>query len=191
MLLSLVIFLLGKPLYKILEPKGNVIVNVSKCISHAIYKKMRTKGVKREHWLDCADDEYDRSFINDIKSAFQVMKLFLPIPIFWALFDQQGTRWTMQARRMNGEIGNFILQPDQMQVVNPLLVLTFIPLFEVCIYPLMNKIGLRTPLRKLTIGGLLASLSFFVSAIVELELEKTDPVLPSTGLAQLRLFNTP
>ncbi|XP_029032404.1 peptide transporter family 1 isoform X2 [Osmia bicornis bicornis] len=190
MLLSLVIFLLGKPLYKILEPKGNVIVNVSKCISHAIYKKMRTKGVKREHWLDCADDEYDRSFINDIKSAFQVMKLFLPIPIFWALFDQQGTRWTMQARRMNGAIGNFILQPDQMQVINPLLVLTFIPLFEVCIYPLMNKIGLRTPLRKLTIGGLLASLSFFASAIVELELEKTDPVLPSTGLAQLRLFNT-
>lgn len=138
---------------------------------HAIYNKISTKGEKREHWLDCADDQYDRSFINDIKSAFQVMKLFLPIPIFWALFDQQGTRWTMQARRMNGEIGNFVLQPDQMQVVNPLLVLTFIPLFEICIYPLLNKIGLRTPLRKLTIGGLLASLSFVVSALVELELE--------------------
>lgn len=31
---------------------------------------------------------------------------------------------------MNGEIGDFILKPDQMQVVNPLLILAFIPLFE-------------------------------------------------------------
>ena len=138
---------------------------------YAIYKKVKLKGVKKMHWLDYANDEYDTSLINDIKAALQVMILFIPLPIFWALFDQQGSRWTFQATRMNGEIGNFLLEPDQMQVFNPLLVLVFIPLFETCVYPLMGKIGLRTPLRILSIGGFLASLSFVAAALVELELE--------------------
>lgn len=59
-----------------------------------------------------------------------------------------------------------------MQVVNPLLILLFIPIFEGCIYPLFAKIRLiNTPLKKLTVGALLASLAFLVSGIVELELE--------------------
>ncbi|KOX78297.1 Peptide transporter family 1 [Melipona quadrifasciata] len=204
-----VIFILGKPLYKIVKPTGNVVLNVSKCVSsiyhvarinatipcskfqHAIYRKVTSKNVKKQYWLDYADDKYDKSLINDIKSALQVMILFIPIPIFWALYDQQGSRWTFQATRMNGEIGgNFLIQPDQMQVFNPLLVLVFIPLFETCLYPLMGKIGLRTPLRILSVGGFLASLSFVAAAFVELELEKTYPILPSKDLAQLRVFNT-
>ncbi|XP_043512875.1 peptide transporter family 1 isoform X1 [Frieseomelitta varia] len=190
MTLSIVIFVLGKPLYKIVKPTGNVVLNVSRCISHAIYRKVTSKGEKRKYWLDYADDKYDRLLINDIKSALQVMVLFIPIPIFWALFDQQGSRWTFQATRMNGEIGNFLIEPDQMQVFNPLLVLIFIPLFESWLYPLMGKIGLRTPLRILSVGGFLASLSFVAAAVVELDLEKTYPILPSKDLAQLRVFNT-
>ncbi|XP_054012778.1 peptide transporter family 1 isoform X1 [Hylaeus anthracinus] len=189
MTVSIVIFIVGRPLYKIVKPTGNVVLVVSKCISHAIYQKVTSKN-KREHWLDHADDEYDRSLINDIKAALQVMKLFIPIPIFWALFDQQASRWTIQASKMNGEIGSFLLQPDQMQVINPLLVLAFIPIFEACFYPLLAKIGLRTPLKKLTIGGVLAALAFVMSALVELQLETTYPVLPSEGVAQLRVFNT-
>ncbi|KZC04674.1 Peptide transporter family 1 [Dufourea novaeangliae] len=189
MIVSIVIFLLGRPLYRMVKPSGNVILLVSQCISHAIYKKATSKE-KREHWLDHAEDQYEKPLIKDIKTSLQVMKLFIPIPIFWALFDQQGSRWTIQASRMNGEIGDYLLYPDQMMVVNPLLVLAFIPLFETCIYPLLAKIGLRTPLKKLTIGGLLAGLSFVVSALVELQLEQTYPVLPSQGVAQIRIFNT-
>ncbi|XP_076170148.1 peptide transporter family 1 [Ptiloglossa arizonensis] len=190
MILSIVIFVIGRPLYKVMKPTGNIVLIVSKCISHAIYKKATSKDEKREHWLDHADDAYDKPLIDDIKAALQVMKLFIPIPIFWALFDQQGSRWAIQAARMDGVIGNFLIQPDQMQVLNPLLVLIFIPLFETCIYPLLAKIGLRTPLRKLTIGGLLAALSFVISALVELQLEPTYAIVPSEGLAQLRVFNT-
>nr|XP_033330919.1 peptide transporter family 1 isoform X1 [Megalopta genalis]XP_033330925.1 peptide transporter family 1 isoform X2 [Megalopta genalis] len=189
MTISIVIFVLGRPLYRITKPKDNVIVQVSKCISHAIYNKVTSKK-KRDHWLDYADDQYDKTMISDIRDTLQVLMLFIPIPIFWALFDQQGSRWTLQAARMNGEIGSWLLQPDQMQVINPLLVLAFIPLFEACIYPLMAKIGIRSPLRKLTIGGLLAALAFVVSAIVEYQLEPTYAVLPTQGGAQVRFFNT-
>ncbi|XP_015515414.2 peptide transporter family 1 isoform X1 [Neodiprion lecontei] len=192
MILSIVIFILGKPMYKIKSPQGNVVLEVGKCICHGIGNKWRSKkGEEREYWLDYADDKYDPKFISDIRSAFQVIKMFLPLPFFWALFDQQGSRWTIQATRMDGQIGSFLLKPDQMQVVNPLLIIILIPIFETAIYPCLNKLRLlRTPLQKLTTGGLLAGIAFIISAIVELQLESTYPVLPSSGLAQVRVFNT-
>ena len=110
--------------------------------------------------------------VQDVKDTFRVLKLFLPLPIFWALFDQQGSRWTFQAANMDGKIGSFTILPDQMQVANPLLILMFIPLFNGCLYPLFNKLRIiNTPLKKLTVGGMLAALSFLLSALVEFQVE--------------------
>ncbi|XP_012287395.1 peptide transporter family 1 [Orussus abietinus] len=189
MVCSIVTFVLGKCLYTIKAPEGNVVLNVTKCISHGIYKKFKSKKV-RQHWLDHADDEYDTKLIEDIKESLRVLTLFIPLPFFWALFDQQGSRWTIQATKMNGQMGDFVLKPDQMQMANPLLILIFIPIFESCLYPVCAKIHfINTPLRKMTVGGLLAGLAFVVSALVELQLEKTYPIMPSPGVAQLRVFN--
>lgn len=91
---------------------------------------------------------------------------------------------------MDGNIGLFTVKPDQMQVINPLLILLFIPLYDVLFYPLLNKIGIRRPLQKLTLGGILAGVAFLISGIVELQLESGYPVLPSAGVNQFRLFNT-
>lgn len=127
---------------------------------------------KKDHWLDYADDKYTKKMIEDVKSALKVLKLFLPLPIFWALFDQQGSRWTFQAANMNGEIGSFVLKPDQMQVVNPFLILLFIPLCNYCLYPIFNKLHIfNTPLKKLVLGGILASCAFVISAVVEFQME--------------------
>lgn len=144
---------------------------------------------KREHWLDYAEAKYGQQLINDIKSVLRVLVLFLPLPVFWALFDQQGSRWTFQATRMTGELGPYTIKPDQLQVVNPLLILAFIPLFQYAVYPMLAKCGLKTPLQKLTTGGILAALAFLISGFVELELQKTYPVLPTEHEGQLRIFN--
>ncbi|KAL0113725.1 hypothetical protein PUN28_012687 [Cardiocondyla obscurior] len=190
MILSIVIFVLGKRMYKIVNPTGNLIVKVTKCVCHAIYIKIRKKA-RREHWLDHADDVYDKNLIEDIKIALRVLKLFIPLPIFWALYDQQGSQWTFQATRMDGRIGSFVLLPDQLQAVNPLLIIIFIPIFETCIYPCFAKIHfIDTPLKKLVVGGLLASVAFILAGIVEIEIEKTGPTLPTNGFAQIRIFNT-
>jgi len=139
---------------------------------HAIYNKIKSKKGKRDHWLDHADDIYDNKLIEDIKVALRVLKLFIPLPIFWALYDQQGSQWTFQATRMDGQIGGFVLLPDQLQAVNPLLIIIFIPIFETCIYPAFAKIHfIDTPLKKLVAGGLLASVAFVAAGIVEIELE--------------------
>jgi solute carrier family 15 oligopeptide transporter 1 len=100
-----------------------------------------------------------------------ILLLYLPLPMFWALFDQQGSRWTFQATRMNGDIGFMTIEPDQIQVLNPLLILVFIPLYEVAFYPVLNMIGIRRPLQKLTLGGIFGGIAFILSAVIELQLE--------------------
>lgn len=90
---------------------------------------------------------------------------------------------------MDGDIGFMTIKPDQIQVFNPIMVLSLIPLFEMVIYPLLSKIGINTALRKLTVGGFLAALAFIVSGILELQLEKESPILPDDHHAQFRVFN--
>jgi dipeptide/tripeptide permease len=93
--------------------EGNIMVDVSKCIAviiqssflrhqinksisifflipqHAIGRKFKNTEEKHDHWLDFACDKFDNQLIKDIKQVLHVLVLYLPIPIFWALYDQQ------------------------------------------------------------------------------------------------------
>lgn len=110
----------------------------------------------------------------ETKILLNVLVLFVPLPLFWTLFDQQGSRWTFQAREMNGNIGFIIIKPDQMQVFNPLLVLISIPLFEYAFYPLMKFVKIRRPLQKMAIGGILAGISFILSMLVQMQIDGSE-----------------
>lgn len=57
--------------------------------------------------MDWAGDTCDAQLIQDIKAMFKVLFMFLPLPVFWTLFDQQGSRWVLQAGQMNGDAGQF------------------------------------------------------------------------------------
>ncbi|XP_017074938.1 peptide transporter family 1 isoform X2 [Drosophila eugracilis] len=190
MIISVIIFVLGRSLYKMKPPAGNMVVLVSSTIWTAITTKCKQKKTNpREHWLDYADVKYDRQLIDDVKVLMRVLFLYLPLPVFWALFDQQGSRWTFQATRMDGDMGSWNIKPDQLQVLNPLLILLFIPLYDVAFYPALRLVGIRRPLQKLTMGGILAGIAFIISGVVELNLEKTYPDLPYSQNIQLRIFN--
>lgn len=189
MIVSIIFFVAGKRLYIMKTPAGNVFAKVSSCVGHAVVKATKSKE-KREHWLDHADDKYDIKLIEDIKSLMRVLVLFIPLPVFWALFDQQGSRWTFQADRMEQDIGSWTLKADQMQVLNPFLILIFIPLFEVAIYPFLTWCKLiRKPLHKMIWGGVLAAFAFVISGIVELNLLPTYGTPVTDGYAQLRIYN--
>lgn len=158
---------------------------------HAIKTRSKLrKTEEKEHWLDYAEEKYGKRLVDDIKATLKVLFLYIPLPVFWALFDQQGTAWTFQAQRMDGDLGFYTILPDQMQVVNPLLILGFIPLFQYVIYPVLNKCKLLTkPLQRLVAGGILAAVAFVVSASISLALESENPQLPGTGNGQLRIYN--
>lgn len=90
---------------------------------------------------------------------------------------------------MDGDIGFMDIKPDQIQFLNPFLILIFIPLYEVAFYPVLNLVGIRRPLQKLTLGGIFAAIAFVCSGLLEMSLEPTYPVMPSDGFSQLRIFN--
>ncbi|KAG1683561.1 Solute carrier family 15 member 1 [Nymphon striatum] len=160
-------------------------------LMHAIGKKISSKS-KKDHWLDHAEDKFDHKFIKDTKAVVHVLKLFIPIPFFWALFDQLGSRWIIQATSLNGRIPgtSYYILPDQMGTINPILILLFIPLFEYVIYPVFQKIGLlKKPLQKMCIGGFLAALAYVIAGFLQLKIESDLPALPTSGFTQLRFIN--
>ena len=48
------------------------------------------------------------------------------IAIFWALFDQGGSTWVLQAKRMDRDFLGIEWLPAQIQALNPILILAFV-----------------------------------------------------------------
>uniref|UniRef100_A0A2K6GKA1 Solute carrier family 15 member 1 n=1 Tax=Propithecus coquereli TaxID=379532 RepID=A0A2K6GKA1_PROCO len=178
MAVSLIVFVIGSGMYKKFQPQGNIMAKVVKCIGFAIKNRFRHRSKtypKREHWLDWAREKYDERLICQIKMVTRVMFLYIPLPMFWALFDQQGSRWTLQATTMNGKIGAIEIQPDQIQTVNAILIVIMVPIFDAVLYPLIAKCGFNfTSLRRMTVGMFLASMAFVVAAIVQVEIDTDE-----------------
>ncbi|XP_071064333.1 solute carrier family 15 member 1 isoform X2 [Dasypus novemcinctus] len=193
MAVALIVFVIGSGMYKKVKPQGNILAKVVKCIGFAIKNRFRHRSKefpKREHWLDWAKEKYDERLISQIKMVTRVMFLYIPLPMFWALFDQQGSRWTLQATTMSGKIGAIEIQPDQMQTVNAILIIIMVPIVDAVVYPLIAKCGLNfTSLKKMTVGMFLASMAFVVAAIVQVEIDKTLPVFPKGNEAQIKVLN--
>ncbi|KAM6222310.1 solute carrier family 15 member 2 isoform 1-T1 [Rhynchocyon petersi] len=183
MVIALVVFTMGSKMYKKPPPEGNIVSQVVKCIWFAVSNRFKNRSEdapKREHWLDWAAEKYPKQLVMDVKALTRVLFLYIPLPMFWALLDQQGSRWTLQATRMDGNLGFFILQPDQMQVLNPFLVLVFIPLFDLGVYRLISKCGIKfSSIRKMAVGMILACLAFAVAAMVEIKIDGMTP--PQAG----------
>ncbi|KAF1481507.1 Solute carrier family 15 member 1, partial [Eudyptula minor novaehollandiae] len=193
MAVALVVFIIGSRMYKKVQPQGNIMTQVAKCIGFAIKNRFRHRSKefpKREHWLDWASEKYDKRLIAQTKMVLKVLFLYIPLPMFWALFDQQGSRWTLQATTMDGNFGAIQIQPDQMQTVNPILIILMVPVVDGLVYPLIKKCKINfTPLRKITVGMFLASLAFVAAALVQVQIDKTLPVFPAAGQSQIKVIN--
>uniref|UniRef100_A0A3P9NIH5 Solute carrier family 15 member 1 n=1 Tax=Poecilia reticulata TaxID=8081 RepID=A0A3P9NIH5_POERE len=200
MAVSLVVFIMGSGMYYKTKPEGNIMLKVSKCIGFAIKNRFRHRSKqypKKEHWMDWAEEKYDKLLIAQIKIALRVLLLYIPLPMFWTLFDQKGSRWTLQATTMDGNFGSIVIQPDQMQVskkkgrtINPILILTLVPIMDSLVFPLIKKCGLNfTPLKKMTVGMILGALAFVCAAVIQLQIDKTLPVFPSASQSQLKFLN--
>ena len=97
----------------------------------------------------------------------KLIPLFLFIAVFWALYDQTGSSWVFQAAKMDRQFLGIEWLASQIQAINPVLILVFIPLFSYLIYPALGRVIKLTPLRKIGMGFLLIALSFGICAIAQ------------------------
>ena len=122
------------------------------------------------HQPDASQARHDAATVADVKQFMSVLYMFLPIPIFWALFDQQSSRWVFQAERMNGKIGSYEFKADQMQIFNSVFILILLPVFEKWVYPRMTRVK---QLQRMALGMFLAALAFVVAGLLEMAIDRT------------------
>jgi POT family proton-dependent oligopeptide transporter len=105
--------------------------------------------------------------------------IFAFVAIFWSLWDQSGGRWVLQGAKMDLHFAGITWLPSQIQAVNSILILTFIPLFQYLIYPAIDRVFPLTPLRKIGLGIFVAGVSFIFSAWIETQI--TAGLQPNIG----------
>ncbi len=105
--------------------------------------------------------------LSGIKSISRLFIIYLFVAVFWALFDQTGSTWVLQAENLNRYWLGVHWLPSQIQAINPIMILVFAPLFAYFLYPKMGKYFKVTPLRKISIGLFLAVPSFIIIGMVQ------------------------
>ena len=97
----------------------------------------------------------------------KLLPLYALVAVFWALFDQTGSTWIFQAMDMDRRFLGFEWLPSQIQSLNSVFVITFIPLFTFIVYPLVNRVWKLTAMRKIGLGLLIMAGSFFLVALIQ------------------------
>jgi proton-dependent oligopeptide transporter, POT family len=99
----------------------------------------------------------------------RIVMIFLPVPIFWALFNQVHSTWVIQGKSLTPFfIGAFKVDAERIQSAGALLVLIWVPILTLGVYPLVERLGFKaTPLRRMGTGMFLAAISFIASAWIQ------------------------
>lgn len=106
-----------------------------------------------------------------LRAVAKLLILYIFIAVFWALFDQTGSSWVLQAKQMDLHLMGFEILPSQIQAANPLLVMLLIPIFSYGIYPQLNRFFKLTALRKIAIGLFITGIAFSISTWIQYQLD--------------------
>jgi POT family proton-dependent oligopeptide transporter len=101
----------------------------------------------------------------------RLLVIYIFIAVFWALFDQTGSSWVLQAKEMDRQLLGVEILPSQIQAANPLMVVVLIPVFSFWVYPMLGKLMRLTPVRKIAMGMALAALAFSIIAFAQQQID--------------------
>jgi POT family proton-dependent oligopeptide transporter len=141
--------------------------------------------------LACLRRAQGRASADDIHasaSVFNMLPLFTMLPVYWAIFDSQGSIWTLQRKHMDNCMlsASVCLSPAQLGALSPVLVMCFVPLFERIIFPCcktrMSDAFQPTPLRRMACGMQAACLAFLCTWMVQQRIDESDEATVSAWL---------
>lgn len=186
---SMLVFVSKKSEYRIVTPNDDECSTSSTSLMNVFRIYMHMLKQSRSGCCSCcfsSDNDYggemiedsvsysslsgiSQQEIEDAKKMARVLPVLATFPVFWMLYDQTGSVWTLQADEMNLHG----IEPEQLGVLNPLLVMIFIPLFDRYIYPWCERRGWSIAhLRRISCGMVIIALSFFISGVLETAVEK-------------------
>lgn len=105
-----------------------------------------------------------------VRNLARVLVVFLMIIPFWSLYDQTASSWVLQGKEMQsidlswGSL-RFSFGAEEMQSFNPLLIMIFVPLVTLFVYPYIGRWG--APLKRMGMGILLAGIAYGAVAALQ------------------------
>lgn len=161
MLLATAVFWLGRGYYVRVAP-----ANAAKHsgVLPVVWYALRNQAQRQpgQSFLDAARSRYSADEVQAAKALTGILAIFASIPVFWALFDQINTTWVLQGEKMTPfTVLGYRVDAERIQSVSALLVLLWIPILTMWVYPWAKRVGLRpTPLRRMGTGMVLAAAAF-------------------------------
>ena len=173
MLAATLVFWLGRKHYTRIPPSSQTkSAGFMKVTWHA-WTRMGRRRPGETIW-DVARQRFSAREVEAARSVGPVLAVFAPITIFWALYDQTSSTWVMQGEKMVPLhlFGQLQIGAEQMQSMNPALVMVLVPLM-LWLYPRFETLtGIRvSPLRRMGAGLVLAALSYVVVGLLQSRLD--------------------
>ena len=109
-----------------------------------------------------------------VRNLARVLVVFLMIIPFWSLYDQTASSWVLQGKEMQsidlswGSL-RFSFGAEEMQSFNPLLIMIFVPLVTLFVYPCIGRWG--APLKRMGMGILLAGIAYGAVAVLQQQID--------------------
>lgn len=139
---------------------------------------LRNRKPGRPFW-DGARARFGDEAADAAASVGPVLKVFCLIPVFWALFDQSSSTWVLQGFRMQAQdvptgfqwLTGKTLGAEQMQSMNPLMVMLLVPLLTLVVYPRLERFTRVTALRRISFGLSITGFSYVLVAWIQHRLD--------------------
>lgn len=176
MAIATVIFLFGKKQYVNVPPAGKTgSVGFMPVFLYSLKNSGRRKD--NQSFFEVALEKYSKEAVEGAQAVASIIKVFITVSVFWALFDQNASSWVLQAQQMDLNVLGMHVEAAQIQALNPIMVMLLIPFFGYIVYPAVEKLGVRvTPLKKMSVGMLLAAFSFVAVGMIQALLDSGHSV---------------
>ncbi len=164
--LATLVFWLGRKHYVRQPPQGpQQTIGIFRILGYAISNLGRRRV------------NYTTSEKRDAKAVLNILMIFITVPIFWALYNQSNSTWVLQGNAMKPAIWqagkiSFQLDGETMQAAGAVLVMIWVPILTLGVYPALERRGLNpTPLRRMSAGMVLGAFSFIGSGLLQAQLD--------------------
>ena len=167
MAVATLIFWLGTPHYvRVPSSRETHAAGFFRVFWHALLAR-RSSGLS---FWDAALERFSRQEVDAARSVPPILFVFALVPAFWSLFDQTNSTWVMQGQLLVPfHVCGLTFGAEQMQSVNPVLVMLLVPLLTLLVYPRIGRWA--APLHRMSAGMFLGALAYLAVAAIQSRIE--------------------